>query len=145
VVAGGTFIFLALIPFAAALSNAVFATKVAPDVQGRVFSIRRMIASSMTPLALLLAGPLADFVFEPLMAVDGLLGAGWLGNLIGAGTGRGSALMFIASGLLMWAASAAIFANPRVRNVELELPDAIADDPPTEEDLLIEEAAPQAA
>jgi MFS family permease len=145
VVAGGRFIFLALIPFAAALSNAVFATKVAPDVQGRVFSIRRMIASSMTPLALLLAGPLADFVFEPLMAVDGLLGAGWLGNLIGAGTGRGSALMFIASGLLMWAASAAIFANPRVRNVELELPDAIADDPPTEEDLLIEEAAPQAA
>jgi hypothetical protein len=104
-----------------------------------------MIASSMTPLALLLAGPLADFVFEPLMAVDGLLGAGWVGNLIGAGTGRGSALMFIASGLLMWAASAAIFANPRVRNVELELPDAIADDPPTEEDLLIEEAAPQAA
>jgi len=45
----------------------------APDVQGRVFSVRRMIAWSSLPLAYILAGPLADRFFEPLFAVDGAL------------------------------------------------------------------------
>jgi hypothetical protein len=129
VIGAGRFIFLALIPFAAALSNAVFSTKVALDVQGRVFSIRGLIARSMSPAAQLLAGPLADGLFEPLMAANGALGAGWLGGWIGSGQGRGAGLMFIISGLLMWLASALIFVNPRVRNVDSELPDAIPDEP----------------
>ena len=44
-------------------------TKVAVDVQGRVFSLLTMIAWAAYPLAYPLAGPLAEKIFEPLMAV----------------------------------------------------------------------------
>ena len=40
-------------------------------MQGLVFSLRYMLATIITPLAYLAAGPLADQVFEPLMADGG--------------------------------------------------------------------------
>ncbi|MCK4832091.1 MAG: MFS transporter, partial [Anaerolineales bacterium] len=48
-------------------NQAIWQTKVAPDVQGRVFSTRRLIAWLVTPISSLLAGPLADSVLEPAM------------------------------------------------------------------------------
>jgi len=77
--------FLALLPGRAAGSpdcrgrfldqhdNAYFQSTVAPDVQGWVFSIRRLIAFSITPLAYALAGPLAERFIEPWMSCAGLL------------------------------------------------------------------------
>ena len=86
------------IPIYQSSSNAIWQTKVAPDVQGRVFSIRRMIAWSSRPLAYLLAGPLADRVFEPLMTANSFL-TGSIGQIIGTGQGRGIGLMFMLMGL----------------------------------------------
>lgn len=107
-------------------SQALWQSKVAADVQGRVFAIRRLIAQSMTPLAIILAGPMADSVFEPLMNEGGGL-ADSVGPIIGVGPGRGSALLFIIMGLLMIATSIAAYSNPRVRLVEDELPDVVAE------------------
>lgn len=45
-----------------------------------------------------MAGPLADGVFETLLAENGAL-AGSIGQVIGVGTGRGSALLIIVAGL----------------------------------------------
>ena len=129
VIALAQFVILFFIPISAALSQAVWQMKVAPDVQGRVFAIRGMIAFSIIPLANLLAGPLADRVFEPLMAADGLLGSSSIGAAIGTGPGRGIALMFIFSAVFLWASSLYAFANPRVRNLEVEIPDSIPDMP----------------
>ena len=67
----GMFVFLFFIPIAAALSQAVWQVKIPPDVQGRVFAMRAMLSYSIIPLSNLLAGPLADNVFEPLMAALG--------------------------------------------------------------------------
>jgi len=128
VISAGEVVLLFLIPFASALSQAVFQTKVAPDIQGRVFAIRGMIARSMTPLAFLLSGPLADKVFDPLMAEDGLLGSTWLGQALGTGPGRGIGLIMIVSCLLLWTASILAYAHPRIRDLEVEIPDAIPDD-----------------
>jgi hypothetical protein len=72
------------------------------------------------------AGPLADNVFEPLLAADGAL-AGSIGRLIGTGPGRGVAFMFILSGLLVVAVAAIGYALPRVRRLEDELPDHIGE------------------
>ena len=105
-------------------SQAIWQSKVAPDVQGRVFAVRRMIASSMTPLAYIVAGPLADRVFRPLLLEGGAL-ADSVGQLIGVGPGRGTGLMFIVVGAVSILVAGAGYLNPHVRNVEDELPDAI--------------------
>jgi uncharacterized membrane protein YidH (DUF202 family) len=109
-------------------SQALWQSKVALDVQGRVFATRRMIAWSTTPLALLAAGPLADKIFEPLLAVNGPL-AGSIGQIIGTGPGRGIALIFIIMGILSMLAAIAGFLHPRLRMVEDDLPDMISEEP----------------
>ena len=53
-----------------------------------------MIYWSCIPVAYIVASPLADRIFEPLMAADGLL-AGSVGQIIGAGPSRGIGLLFI--------------------------------------------------
>jgi DHA3 family macrolide efflux protein-like MFS transporter len=124
----GRVVLLLFIPFAAALSQAVFQVKIPPDIQGRVFAIRGMISRSMVPLAFILSGPLADNFFEPLMAEGGAMADTFLGTLLGTGPGRGIGLMLIISCLFLWVESLVAYANPRIRNVETEIPDAIPDE-----------------
>jgi MFS family permease len=121
----GLFIMLFAVPLASGPSQAIFQTKVAPDVQGRVFAMRGMISRSMMPLAFLLAGPLADLVFEPLMRSGGALAASPIAAVLGAGAGRGIGLLFVLSALTLLAASLLAYLNPRIRRVETELPDAV--------------------
>lgn len=45
---------------------------------------------------------------------------------MGTGPGRGMGLMFVLSGMLLLVASLLAFSNPRIRQVEEELPDAIS-------------------
>lgn len=123
---------LFFIPWASALSQATFQSKVAPEVQGRVFATRSMISQSITPLAQALAGPLADGIFSPLLLPGGALAATWVGQLIGVGAGRGIGLMFVLAGMCMLAISGLAFATRRIRQLETDLPDALPDDPATE-------------
>jgi MFS transporter, DHA3 family, macrolide efflux protein len=83
-----------------ACNRAIWQSTVETDVQGRVFSIQSMISRSTVPIASLLTGPLADYIFEPLMAEGGAL-AGSVGSFIGVGEGRGIGLMFVVMGMLM--------------------------------------------
>lgn len=108
--------------------SALRQAKIAPDVQGRVFSFSRMLGWSAIPVAYLLAGPLADNIAEPLMRPDGRL-AGSIGALIGTGDGRGIGLIFFVAGVLSLVATVAAVLHPRVRNVEHELPDYSTDEP----------------
>lgn len=108
-------------------SQAIWQSKVAPDVQGRVFAIRTMIAWALLPLAYLVAGPLADYVFEPLLATDGLLSAN-IGRFIGVGTGRGIGLLYVVLGVLTILTVIGGYLYPRLRLVEFELPDAVGQD-----------------
>jgi len=123
----GAFVLMFFIPLASANSQAVFQAKVAPDVQGRVFSIRAMISRAMMPIAFLTAGPLADYIFNPAMTEGGSLANTWIGTMLGTGPGRGVGLMFVISGLTGIVISLFVYANPRIRNIEDELPDAIPD------------------
>lgn len=111
-------------PVSNGCSQAIWQSKVAPDVQGRVFAIRSMIAFSIEPIAYVVAGPLAERVFEPLMAEGGGL-TGIFGLVIGVGPGRGIGLMFVIAGILYIAVSSITLLHSRIRRVELEIPDAI--------------------
>jgi DHA3 family macrolide efflux protein-like MFS transporter len=128
VVGFGLFILMFSIPLASGPSQAIFQSKVVPAIQGRVFAIRGMISRSMMPLAYLIAGPLADYVFEPLMSSNGALSNTTMGNILGIGPGRGVGLMFIISGITGVIASLLAYSNPRIRNVESELPDVLPDE-----------------
>lgn len=129
VIGAAQFVILFFIPISAALSQAVWQKKVAPDIQGRVFAIRAMIAYLIIPLANLVAGPLADNVFEPLLEEGGALSGSFVAGLVGVGAGRGIALIFIVSAISLWVTSVYAFTNPRIRNLEEEIPDAIPDEP----------------
>jgi DHA3 family macrolide efflux protein-like MFS transporter len=102
--------------------NALWQTKVAPDVQGRVFSARRLIAWLPDPIMPLVAGALADYVMEPAMQSQGRLASAF-GWLVGQGPGAGMSLLMIFCGLGGMLTLLTGYLIPVVRNVEDILPD----------------------
>lgn len=120
------FVFLFCTPMIIGSSQAIWQSKVPLDLQGRVFAVRRMIAWSTLPLAYLIAGPLADRVFEPLLAEGGPLAAS-VGAWIGVGKGRGIALLFFVLGLFVLLVVAVASRFRRLRQLESELPDVLPD------------------
>ncbi len=120
--AGGFFAML-FIPILNGSNQAIWQAKVAPDVQGRVFSARRLIAQVSAPLAMVLGGLLADNVFEPMMRdpAGGLAVAA--ARLVGSGPGAGMGLLFVITGVLGGLVGVAGYLVPVIRNAEDLLPD----------------------
>lgn len=114
----GTF----FIPIINGSNQALWQAKVAPDVQGRVFASRRLIAWLVMPITNLVAGPLADRVLEPAMQEDGLLSP-LFEPLVGSGPGAGMALIFVFAGLLAALAGASGYLFPAVRDADTLMPD----------------------
>jgi hypothetical protein len=114
-------------PIVNASSQALWQSKVAVDVQGRVFAVRRMISWSVMPLAYVIAGPLADNLFNPLLVEGGVLAESLIGRIFGIGAGRGIGLMISVIGLLSIIVALSGYLYPRIRLVEDELPDAVND------------------
>jgi DHA3 family macrolide efflux protein-like MFS transporter len=118
----GNFIGAATIPLINSSNQAIWQAKVAPDLQGRVFATRRMIAWFVTPIATLLVGPLADLVFEPAMSEPSFLSASF-GPLVGYGAGAGMALIMVFCGLAMAGVGVGSYGVRVVRDAESILPD----------------------
>jgi MFS transporter, DHA3 family, macrolide efflux protein len=123
VTGAGMFVLFFAIPIASGCSMAITQSKIEPSVQGRVMAMRGLISQSMMPLAFVLAGPLADRVFGPLMLQGGALASSPIGALLGTGPGRGIGLMFVLSGLVLLLVSSLTWSSARIRRVEDELPD----------------------
>ncbi len=103
-------------------NQAIWQSKVPPDIQGRVFSTRRLIAQLASPIALLAAGPLADRVFEPAMMPGGFL-SNSLGPLFGTGPGSGMSFMIFVFCMLVVLVGLSGYLFPVVRDAEKILPD----------------------
>lgn len=115
-----------------AANQALWQSKVPAELQGRVFSARRLIAWLTIPLALGVAGPLADRLFEPALQPNGSL-AGILGWLVGTGSGAGIGLLMVLLGAWQILYPVALYQFRAVREAETILPDAkVADAQPTE-------------
>jgi hypothetical protein len=112
-------------PLMNASSQAIWQLKVAADVQGRVFAVRRAIAWSSQIVAPLLAAPLADHIFKPGMAEGGALAA-VLGPIVGVGENHGVGVLISTLGLMMAGVCMLGFFNRYIRNVEIDLPDQVA-------------------
>lgn len=108
--------------FAIGLNRVIWQVKAAPDILGRMFSLRVMLGVCAQSLGIVVAGPLAESVFEPAMASGGSL-ANTMGLLIGTGPGRGMALMYIIAGIFLIGLATLSMAIRSVRRLEDSLPD----------------------
>lgn len=124
-IALASFTFMLTLPIINGCNQVIFQSKVAPEVQGRVFSMAGTITAASIPISALLAGPLADRVFGPLLLPGGALADTFVGRLIGVGPGRGVGLLFILLGMTVLVIVSLAFLNPRLRQVDTDLPDAV--------------------
>ncbi len=109
-------------PWIGSSDRAIWLTKVEPDIQGRILATYLAIARLIPAFGRLLAGPLADWVFEPAMMPEGSL-APIFGGLLGTSSGAGMALLYVICALCMVLIGLGGYAFPAVRYVEDIVPD----------------------
>lgn len=97
----------------------ILQVKVPPEMQGRVFSLLFQMMYIANPLSLLVTGPLADKMLEPAVG-----GPGWrfVEPLVGSQPGSGMGLLLVLAGVLMLISTGLIYAWPKTRSVEIDLP-----------------------
>lgn len=105
-----------------ATSQAILQAKVAPDVQGRVFSARRLLTWFPDTFTPIVGGHFADKVMEPAMNANTWL-ATVFGGLVGNTPGSGMALIMFIAGICMILTMGIGFLIPSIRNMEDLLPD----------------------
>jgi DHA3 family macrolide efflux protein-like MFS transporter len=118
----GAFLAMFFLPLVNGSSQGIWQAKVPPDIQGKVFATRRLIAQISAPVAMILGGRLADVVFEPAMTSGGAF-ARFFQPLVGSGPGAGMGLLFVFSGIFGAVAALSGYLIPAVRQIETRLPD----------------------
>ncbi len=117
------FIGFLFIPMVNTSNQAIWQEKVPPDLQGRVFSVRRIFAQVVMPLGMLISGPLADYVFEPAFKTPTQGLPLFLSRWFEPGVGAGMGVLIFISGVLIVLISFLGYIIPTVRNVETLIPD----------------------
>jgi DHA3 family macrolide efflux protein-like MFS transporter len=108
--------------FVTGLNQVIWQVKSAPEMQGRLFALMGTLAVGGQSLGILVAGPLAGKVFQPMFEKGGLL-ANTIGALIGMGPGRGMGFMFILIGLTVFGVVLLSWTIPSIHLLEDRLPD----------------------
>jgi len=106
------------------LNRVLWQTKAAPEVLGRVFAIRVALGVGAQSLGILVAGILAERVFEPMLLEGGAL-SGSVGALVGVGEGRGMGFMFVLSGVAQLVMALGSLLWPPARLLEDRIPDHV--------------------
>ena len=94
----GIFVFMCLMPAAEAAEQTVIQRVVPFKRQGRVFGLAQSVEAAASPITAFLIGPIAQFWVLPYMQSEA--GRAQWGWLVGEGSARGIALIFIATGLI---------------------------------------------
>jgi predicted MFS family arabinose efflux permease len=115
------FIGALLLPVINSSEQSIVQTKVPADMQGRVFGASLFISQISAPLALAVAGPLADHVFEPHGTTGGIVRP--FEPLLGSGPGSGMATMLLIAGVCGIVTALVGMASRSVRDIDLLIPD----------------------
>ena len=86
-----------------------------------MFTSRYLIAQVASPIGIAIAGPLADFVFEPAMQPTRML-VGILGGVFGPGEGSGMTVQYTLFCFLGGAIALSGYLFPVLRDVEKIVP-----------------------
>lgn len=92
-------------------SRSVLQIEVVPDMQGRTFSLFNMATNFVLLVSYLVAGPIAQSIFDPLLSKGGPL-ASSVGRVLGVGPTRGSALLIMLLGALVLVTAAVGYLQP---------------------------------
>lgn len=125
-IAAAAFVFLGSSSIISVSYRNIWQIKVEPRMLSRALALQNMLTTCWSPIAYVLAGPLADWVFVPLVGRRRVR-SGDLAMLVGNGDGRGFALLLLVMGVLILVAVASGYLYPRLRRLEDELPDMIQD------------------
>ena len=104
-------------PFPNSASQGIWMSQVSPELQGRVFATRDLIAGIATPLGAAIAGVLVDNYFQPAMETDSLLTI-LFGGIFGNSSGAGMAVAIALLSACGVAISLVGYAFPRLRKIE---------------------------
>jgi len=111
----GIWLYLVLVPFVEAAEQTVIQRMVPLERQGRVFGFAMAFESAAAPVTAFLIAPIAQYWIIPYArSADG---AALLAPLLGEGTSRGIALVFLVAGLIMILAALLAFLSPVYRRV----------------------------
>jgi MFS family permease len=122
VLAIGIFGYLFSLPIIVICNQVILQTKIPFYYHGRVFALQQTVERASSILAYILVIFLLDPILKPLMSDNEFL-ANTLGKFIGIGADGAIALLLILLGLVNIVAVAIAYREPRLRNLETELPD----------------------
>jgi MFS family permease len=122
-IAVAAFVFLGCTALVEGSYKSIWQVKVEPRMQGRVLALQNMLTIAPQPVAYLLAGPVADGIFQPLVGRRSVHSHA-IAMIVGTGPGRGFALLLFVIGILVLLTVSWAWLNPRIRHLEDELPDA---------------------
>ncbi len=94
------FLFFTMLPFANTCLDFLLRTNIGNDLQGRAWGLIGVISQLGYVAAYAISGPLADYVFTPLLLKKGFL-ANSVGRITGTGGGRGTGLLISIAGMLL--------------------------------------------
>lgn len=127
----GIFLYLTLVPVVEAAEQTVIQRVVPLPRQGRVFGFAMAFESAAAPITAFLVAPIAQFWIIPY--ARSTEGAAQLAPLLGEGTSRGIALVFLVAGFILIAAALLAFLTPVYRRVSEEYAEAAVADSGTNE------------
>jgi DHA3 family multidrug efflux protein-like MFS transporter len=111
----GIWLYLVLVPFVEAAEQTVIQQVVPLQRQGRVFGFAMAFESAAAPVTAFLIAPIAQIWIIPY--ARSAEGAAQLSPLLGEGTSRGIALVFLVAGIIMIAAALLAFLTPVYRRI----------------------------
>lgn len=106
-------------PLLGGSETAIWMEKIAPEIQGRVFAANALVLQGVSAIATLVAGPLADQIFEPLLKSESdNIPVRVLSSAFGTSSGAGMALLYVLCSLFMVIIGSIGFFVDRLKAVE---------------------------
>jgi DHA3 family macrolide efflux protein-like MFS transporter len=114
-----------LMPIINSAVQSIVQTKVPHDWQGRVFGAVVFGSTISAPLATAVAGPLADWVFEPRNGASTTGITGLLSPIVGDGRGSGMAAMLFLAGVAGITVAVWGITRRSIRELDIRIPDLL--------------------
>ncbi|PJJ54104.1 putative MFS family arabinose efflux permease [Mumia flava] len=102
-------------------SRSVLQMEVEPGMQGRAFAAFNMATNTVLFTGYMLAGPVSERIFDPLLRAGGPL-TDTVGTVIGVGPGRGSAFLILLLGLFVLVVAALGYLSSGLRALRDDAP-----------------------
>jgi len=94
-------------------NQAIWQAKVPPELQGRVFSARRVISESISVIPMATSGPIVDKILTPIFERSPRIS-----SIFGQGKGGAISIMSFVAGIMIILVSIVAFLSPQIMNVE---------------------------